>query len=506
MARNSGFLGKIISTILIAVFSILTLNLRCRILKVPMQGQKLVLSQQQRLTLSPQLVQSIKLMAMPFADLRERILEEVEKNPALEVVSDPFESIPWSQREPASRISVSTVRSNDDESDAHRDYIEGALSREETLQEHLLEQLGELVLEPRVRALAELVVQNLDPDGFHRVPPEELSGADDPAVLHKALDTVRRLEPVGCAVRDFHESLLVQAMVLRDRYTAGKTDPGLETTIHILDKYFHLLEKGRPDALVKGLAKEPDAGFTLDLEGAEEVFDIIRMLDPFPGRIFDSSPETYIVPDVFVNRSEEGYSVVINEEEVPVLGISPFFMELEEQVDDSARDFAREAVKEARWFLGTIERRNLTLLKLVRALVVFQREFFIHGPTRLMPLRMKDVAEEIGMHEATVSRAANGKYLQCEWGTFEIRYFFSNRVGSPPRTGSRTPDQAGGYTSGRFSKQGVKEVIRELIESSETALSDQKITEQLKTRGIHIARRTVAKYRAELSIASSFER
>ena len=211
-----------------------------------MQGQKLVLSQQQRLTLSPQLVQSIKLMAMPFADLRERILEEVEKNPALEVVSDPFESIPWSQREPASRISVSTVRSNDDESDAHRDYIEGALSREETLQEHLLEQLGELVLEPRVRALAELVVQNLDPDGFHRVPPEELSGADDPAVLHKALDTVRRLEPVGCAVRDFHESLLVQAMVLRDRYTAGKTDPGLETTIHILDKYFHLWRKVVP--------------------------------------------------------------------------------------------------------------------------------------------------------------------------------------------------------------------------------------------------------------------
>lgn len=473
-----------------------------------MQGQKLVLSQQQRLTLSPQLVQSIKLMAMPFADLRERILDEVEKNPALEIVSDPFESVPWSRREPSGNITVSTVRSSDDESDSHRDFMEGVLTRSETLQEHLLEQLGELALDSAVSNLAGLVIQNLDPDGFHRVPPEELPGGDTPEVLEQALDTVRRLEPEGCAVRDFHESLVVQAKLLRDLYSEGHTDPALETTIRILERHFHLLEKGRPDTLVKALAKEPDAGFTLDAEEAAEVFDIIRMLDPFPGRLFDNSPESYIVPDVFVRKTEEGYSVVINEEEVPVLGISPFFMEVEQQEDDSARDFAREALKEARWFMGTIERRNLTILKLVRTLVVFQREFFMYGPAHLLPLRMKDVAEEIGMHEATVSRAANGKYLQCEWGTFEIRYFFSNRVGSPRRTAPVVPGQnhAPAYTAGRFSKQGVKEVIREIIENSDNALSDQKIVEQLETRGIHIARRTVAKYRSELAIGSSFER
>lgn len=473
-----------------------------------MQGQKLILSQQQRLSLSPQLVQSIKLMAMPFADLRERILEEVEKNPALEIVSDPFESVPWSRREPSGGISVSTVRSSDDESDAHRDFMEGTLTRGATLQEHLLEQLGELVLEPRIRNLAELIIQNLDPDGFHRVTPQELPGGEAPEVLAKALDTVRRLEPEGCAVRDFHESLVVQATLLRDRYSSGKTDPILEITIRILEKHFHLLEKGRPDTLVKALAKEADAGFTLDADEAEDVFEIIRMLDPFPGRIFDSSPGSFIVPDVFVQKTDEGYSVVINEEEVPVLGISPFFMEIEHKDDDSARDFAREALKEARWFLGTIERRNLTILKLVRTLVVFQREFFMYGPAHLLPLRMKDVAEEIGMHEATVSRAANGKYLQCEWGTFEIRYFFSNRVGSPRRTAPIVPGQAAApaYTAGRFSKQGVKEVIREIIGNAENPLSDQKIVEQLETRGIHIARRTVAKYRSELSIGSSFER
>lgn len=475
-----------------------------------MQGQRLVLSQQQRLTLSPQLVQSIKLMAMPFADLRERILEEVENNPALEIVSDPFEANSWSRRESGTSVTVYSSPSSDDESDNHRDFIEGALTRNETLQEHLLEQLGEISLDTNVRSLAELIVQNLDKDGFHLVPPDELLSADDPALLQTALNIVHRLEPEGCGVRDFHESLVVQAKLLRNRVSAGKTDLGLEKTILILEKHFQALEKGRPDTLIKALSKEPDIDFTLDTDLAEEIFDIIRMLDPFPGRVFDTSPQTYIAPDVFVNKTEEGFSVVINEEEVPILGLSPFFMELEE-ADESTRDFARESVKEAQWFIGTIERRNLTILKMVRTLVVFQRDFFIHGPKHLLPLRMKDVAEEIGMHEATVSRAANGKYLQCEWGTFEMKYFFSNRVGSAPRTAPILAGQPGqsalpAYTAGRFSKQGVKEVIREIIEDSEDALSDQKIMEQLKTRGIHIARRTVAKYRGELSIKSSFER
>lgn len=412
----------------------LTLVGPCRILKVTMQSQRLVLSQQQRLNLSPQLVQSIKLMAMPFADLREKILEEVEKNPALEIVSDPFESNSWSKREGGTSITTYSSPGTDDESDSHRDFIEGALTRTETLQEHLLGQLGEITLDPDIHNLAKLIVQNLDSDGFHQVPPTELPSADDPSLLKSALAVVHRLDPVGCAVSDFHESLVVQAKLLRDRVPLGKTDLGLEITISILENHFEALEKGRPDTLIKALAKEPDIDFTLDNDSAEEVFDIIRMLDPFPGRVFDSTPQTYIAPDVFVQNGEEGFSVVINDEEVPVLGVSPFFLELNEANDaGSARDFAREAIKEAQWFMGTIERRNLTILKLVRALVVFQREFFMHGPMHLLPLRMKDVAEEIGMHEATVSRAANGKYLQCEWGTFEMRYFFSNRVGASGR-------------------------------------------------------------------------
>ena len=469
-----------------------------------MQGLKQSLVQQQRLNLSPQLVQSIKLMAMPFGELRDRIIEETEKNPALEVVSDPFVStdpfsgkdspLSWSGPE---QFPVSSG-GGDEESDEHQNFIEGTLHRSETLQEHLLEQLSVQKLPARVHALASLVIQNLDHDGFHITPPTELEGAGDPQVLQAALEAVRSLDPMGCATEGFHESLVVQAKQLAVRYRLASQAQVLFHAISILENHFELLEKGRPDALVKGLAKKAGAGFTLDLEEAEEVFELIRSLDPFPGRAFDTGPGKYIVPDVIVKTGEAGYSVVINEEEIPILGISPFFMQLEggDSPDCEARDFARESIKEAQWFMHTIARRNLTILKLARALVVFQSDFFSHGPSRLAPLRMKDIAEEIGMHEATVSRAANGKYLQCEWGLFEIKYFFSNQVGAPTAV----------YTSGRFSKQGVKEVVREIIANSNENLSDQKITEQLALRGIKIARRTVAKYRGELTIKSSFER
>ncbi|HNY16624.1 MAG TPA: RNA polymerase factor sigma-54 [Treponemataceae bacterium] len=547
-----------------------------------MQGQKQVLAQQQRLALSPQLVQSIKLMAMPYADLRDRILEEVEKNPALEIVSDPFDSAdatgspahesvaPGASRtampeDPLgdgsgeflatdalsdrlgsespldaallraarlpSELPVSGKASADGEaeSDDHLDFIEGALHREETLQEHLIEQLSELSLSPRVRDLAETVIQNLDRDGFHIVPPEELPGAEA-GLLETALWAVRALEPAGCASRDFHESLVVQARLIERARGSGNPDPALSHAIEVLERHFDALEKGRPDALAKALAKKGDASFVPDLDEAEEIFDIIRSLDPFPGRAYGSEPVSRAVPDVIVKRTEGDFSVVINDEEIPVLGIAPFFMDLESGGSGGkrnaggkheapskrdaatshdpeaarARDFARESVREARWFMGTLERRNLTILKLARALIVYQRDFFMHGPAHLAPLRMKDIADEIGMHEATVSRAANGKYLQCEWGLFELRHFFSNQVGS--RQTSAPGASAGGGISGVYSKEGVKEIIRELVSQAKEPLSDQKIADQLALRGIKVARRTVAKYRGELTIGSSFDR
>ena len=258
------------------------------------QRQNLV--QQQRLTLSPQLVQSIKLMGMPFADLRERILDEVEKNPALEVVSDPFgrSDAPIRSLEPGG-VRVSSRTPNQLAADDHRDFIEGALARDETLQERLLAQLGELSLGTEERALAELVVQNLDRDGFHESSPAELPGADDEALLRSVLDTVRALDPAGCATSGFQESLAVQARLLER--SLSETPDGAQAfrpesvakAAAILESHIELLAKGRPESLVKAAsARDSSLSFRVDLAEAEEIFDIIRHLDPFPGRRFST--------------------------------------------------------------------------------------------------------------------------------------------------------------------------------------------------------------------------
>jgi RNA polymerase sigma-54 factor len=239
------------------------------------------------------------------------------------------------------------------------------------------------------------------------------------------------------------------------------------------------------------------------------VFERLKELSPFPGRSFFAGATRFVIPDVRVVKKDGEFVIILNEEEIPVLGISPFFMkvagELPEgageknpQHDDSekkdVRDFARENIREARWFIKSINQRNLTLLKVSQAIVEFQRTFFTSGPKYLAPLTLRDIADAVSLHLATVSRTANSKYMQTEWGIFELRYFFSNSI-----TGA-------GSKGSRFSKGGVKQIIKEVIESEQTNLSDQTIVDLLAKRGITLARRTVAKYRSELDFGSSFDR
>jgi RNA polymerase sigma-54 factor len=212
------------------------------------------------------------------------------------------------------------------------------------------------------------------------------------------------------------------------------------------------------------------------------------------------------------------FVIVLNDEMIPVLGINPLFADMArrkaESKDPKTRQFVTQNLQDARWFIRTIGQRNETLLKVCRAIVEFQREFFLKGPKYMRPLTLKDVAGEIGVHEATVSRITSSKYIQTEWGIFALKHFFSNSV---PSTGT---------SGGRFSKEGVKEIIKEIIEqesaketpqargetrneahgSGGRGLSDQKIVEILAAKGVSLARRTVAKYRGELAIESSYQR
>jgi len=451
------------------------------------QLQRPSFTQEQRLKMNPQLYQSIRLMALPVVDLRETIQAELERNPALEIIEDKttisLDSALKETKEEddyfeATSDSGFTRRGTDEDADEQQKFIEGALSRPETLQEHLLWQLRLQPIDEDVRRIGELLIQNLDADGFHKEPVELLLKDENPDKVAAALDLVRRLDPQGTCTANYKESLMVQAQLMPDA-----PDGILEALEHL-----ELLEKGKIAEVAKKI-KRSEAE-------VNEILERIKELSPFPGRQFDSSEVRFVVPDVQVVRKNEEFVIILNDEEIPVLGINPFFMKLSDGKDGEkpVRDFVRENIKEARWFIRSINQRNHTLLKVMRAIVEFQRTFFAKGPKYLAPLTLKDIAQEIGVHETTVSRIANGKYVQTEWGIFEIRYFFTNSISGAGSSGSR------------YSKEAVKEIIREIIQSEEGSLSDQDIADLLSRRGIPLARRTVAKYRKELDLGSSYTR
>jgi RNA polymerase sigma-54 factor len=440
------------------------------------------------------MIQSIKLMAMPLQELKEQIQEEIEANPALEIVSDAstvsLESLP--ETEPREAENSSPYENSSDpgfssysgaDDDSKRMFIEGAIARAETLQEHLLWQLRLQRISESRRSIGEALVQNLDDDGFHKEDPYTLVPAAPRSEVEAALALIRGFEPAGTACADFRESLLVQAMM------AEAAPP---PSIAILRDHIELLEKGKHSEIQKRLK--------ISESELQKALAFIKGLAPFPGRAYSTEEPRYVLPDIMVKLKDGDFVIVLNDEEIPVLGIDPFFDSLADRSDASrATDkatsaYVRDNIKQAKFFIRSIHQRNQTLLKVARAVVEFQRAFFAEGPRRLAPLTLKDVADEIGVHETTVSRIANRKYMQTDWGIFELRYFFTNSISGAGSRGSS------------FSKQGVKQVIKEIIEAEESILSDRDIVDVLARKGIKLARRTVAKYRGELDLGSSFGR
>jgi len=456
--------------------------------------------------MNPQIYQSLKLMELPLVDLRDKIEEELEKNPALEVVDD-RSTVSLSEDEPQQKEIEEYFETSSDSgftysssagaaaSDEHRRFIEGALTRPETLQQHLLWQLQLEPIDDELRSVAAILIQNLDDDGFHKEPPETLFKKSDmfpvvpPPRLDEAIRLVQSLDPAGCCSADYKESLKAQIALLR----------GAPDCIGCSLDHLELFEKGKFSAAAKKMHCGEDE--------ARACYKMMQKLSPFPGRRFAADETRFVIPDIQVARdpnSEKGdFVIILNNEVIPVLGISPFFKELEpggrkndaaDSAYGKAREFARENIREARTFIKSLALRNRTLMLVCQALLEFQRPFFEKGPQHLVPLTLGDIASRLGIHEATVSRAANGKYMQTEWGIFELRYFFTNSISGTGSGGSR------------FSKGGVKAIIQELVNTEEKSLSDLDITELLAQRGIPLARRTVAKYRKELDLGSSYSR
>jgi RNA polymerase sigma-54 factor len=456
-----------------------------------LQYQRPALVQGQQLKMNPQLFQSIQLMALPIQELKFRIEEELQANPALEVVEDNSTvSIDESEAgdrteeydyfEDSSDPGYTQSGYDDEASENKHRFMEGALSKSESLHEHLLWQLRLQPIGEDEFRIGEILILNLDDNGFHSEPLESLFEASERPVVDKLVGMIRTFEPVGTCVTDYRESLLVQA---------GLDPARPEPVDRILEKHLELLERGKHEEIAKKLK--------VGVEDVEEALEFIRGLTPFPGRLFSSEKPTYVVPDLMVVMREGQFVLIMNDEEIPVLGVSDGFSGMAKA--NAAKDvkrFVKSKVKDARWFIHSIRQRNETLQKTARAIVEFQRDFFLNGAKALVPLTLKDIAGEVGVHEATISRITNGKYVQTEWGIFELKYFFTNSISGAGSSGSR------------FSKEGVKQVIKEILEqeTGDEHLSDQGIADLLEQRGIKLARRTVAKYRKELDISSSYDR
>jgi RNA polymerase sigma-54 factor len=446
--------------------------------------------------MNTQLLQGIQIMAMPLQELRIRIQEELEKNPALEVLEEP-QSYSLDERPKKNSEEYEYFEDSSDPGftrgsgsgydeeggDAKRRFMEGALSRPESLQDHLVWQVRLQPVSPEVVEVCELLIRNLDENGFHREDPHVLMPASRHHLLEESMELVRKLDPVGVCTADYRESLMVQA--------ASRPDIP-EYALTILQDHFEALERGK----YKEIAKE----LKIDEEDVEDALAFIKTLTPFPGRLYSGETPRYVIPDLMVKLKEGQFVIILNDEEIPVLGVDPFFAGIHDTCGRARktrelRKFVGSNIQEARLFIRCIRQRNETLLKVAKAIVEFQRDFFIRGSKYIKPLTLKDIAAEIGVHETTVSRTTTAKYVQTEWGIFELKYFFSNSISGPGSSGSR------------FSKEGVKQTVKEIIEKEGgKGLSDQKISDLLSERGISLARRTVTKYRKELDISSSYER
>lgn len=440
--------------------------------------------------MSPKLLQSISMMALPLPDLRQAITAEVEKNPALEIEADRSE-VSLTPLEPSGEDYDFFENSSDpgyvgdktkEDSDSKQKFLEGTTSRSESLQDHLLFQWGLQDLSLREKVLGEKIIQNLDSDGFHQEPPQSLIQSEDESpLLEKTLFLIQHLDPLGCATKNPQESLMRQV----------EFSPHIPAQAKALFTDYY-------DLTIKGKTRELARKLRISQEETELLLTDIKQLSPYPGRPFSAEEANYVIPDLLIYQQAKEITIRLNDDEIPVLRINEEFLQYQEQGQGDVKKFIRNHIKDATSFINSIQYRNQTLLKVARALAEHQSAFFFKGPKELVPLTMKEVADEISMTEGTISRISNSKYIQTEWGIFPVKFFFSNAVST-----SRQNQSPQG-----LSHNAVREYIKEIIDESPPGkrLSDQKLSDLLKNKGINIARRTVAKYRKELNIESSFNR
>ncbi len=464
--------------------------------------QKLGLSQRlsQRLILTPSLQQAIKLLPLTTLELAEVLEAEVMENPLLEEV--PLEETRTleeaqaeaqedkaKQEDPLKEIEIEKFFEDYfDEGQERRSRpsevpemppIENTLTESPDLYDHLTWQLHMTTSDDILIEIGEAIIQNLDEDGMLRASLEEIAnmGPYPLEEVEKALALVQLLDPPGIAARNLTECLRLQLK--------------------------HVGLEGSPaDVMVRDYMKQlqshqwPEIGRQMGLnpEEVNHYWEVIRRLDPRPGNRYSPDRSAYILPDVYVYKEGDEYKIVLNDDGLPKLRISPTYRRMldhKEAGSEETRNYVKDKLRSALWLLKSVDQRQRTIYKVAESIVRHQRAFLDHGITHLRPLVLRDVANDIGMHESTVSRVVANKYMHTPRGVYEMRYFFHSGITS-----------SGGEA---VSSVTIKDKIRKMIDEEDTAhpLSDSRIAELLEQDGLPLARRTVAKYREELRIPPS---
>ncbi len=468
--------------------------------------QKLHTRLVQKLILTPSLQQAIKLLPMTTLELAELLNQEMIENPMLEEV--PTEDLQATDATPTTdqqEVEVPTEERKDTWDDADYEYffgeylddgysprqpaevkelppIENTLTTKSSLADHLMWQLTLQSSDDKTRGIGAAIVGNIDEDGYLVASLDEIAalGNWDLADVEQALAFVQGFDPIGVGARDLQECLLLQLRAI------GLAGTPVETLIR---EHLRLLQNHKIPELAKLMGLEP--------EEIKHHIEVVRHLDPKPGSRYSPTDAQYVIPDVYVIKTDDGYRAVLNEDGLPQLRISPVYRRLLEKggaSSDETRAYVKDKFRSALWLLKSVDQRQKTIVKVATSLIAFQREFLDHGIEHLRPLVLRDVANDIGMHESTVSRVVNNKYMHTPQGVYELKYFFHSGINS----------SFGENVSSVTIKQRIKKIIEG--EDVRRPLSDSKVMNILQKEGLVLARRTIAKYREELKIPTSNQR
>jgi len=441
----------------------------------------LKLQQTQKLIMTPELKQAIEILQLNSLELNALIEQELETNPLLEKEEDIYESNDFTELAKYIRETEERMYYDDsDDEEIEEVNYENFVSTKPSLTDHLLFQLHITPVSPKIQKICEYIIFSLSPSGYLREDIKDIAEileCTEEEVL-EGLSIVQSFDPPGIAARNLQECLKLQ-LLAQDSYKGIVKE--------LVDYHLEEIAEGKYSYLAKL--------YNISLKEVQQAVDFIKKLNPKPGSSFSSTADVrYIVPDVEVIKREGEYFVIVNDSVTPKLKINNYYHSILNSHDEEAKKYINSKLQSAMWLIKSLESRKETLYKVVKAIVELQRDFLDKGINYLKPMTQKQIADIVGIHESTVSRAINGKYVATPRGLFELKFFFQSGISNK--------------NGNEFSAETIKNLIKKLIEEEDPTnpLSDQKIADILKEKNINISRRTVAKYREECNIPSTIKR